>query len=146
MAVLMEFIQKVCGKKMLQLVGNAHVITPNLTEALLLLYGKEGMEKRYASLLELDGRKRLEQIGKIGEQLKKEYGLQAAVITGVESKRNVLVVLQEVSVISTQKLSRTSEQTEKIWQENQIQRKQVCRRWETLWWKMVICPGVLPQK
>ena len=78
-------------EKMLQLVGNAHVITPNLTEALLLLYGKEGMEKRYASLLELDGRKRLEQIGKIGEQLKKEYGLQAAVITGVESLAELCV-------------------------------------------------------
>ena len=78
-------------EKMLQLVGNAHVITPNLTEALLLLYGKEGMEKRYASLLELDGRKRLEQIGKIGEQLKKEYGLQAAVITGVESQAELCV-------------------------------------------------------
>ena len=78
-------------EKMLQLVGNAHVITPNLKEALLLLYGKEGMEKRYASLLELDGRKRLEQIGKIGEQLKKEYGLQAAVITGVESQAELCV-------------------------------------------------------
>lgn len=78
-------------EKMLQLVGNAHVITPNLTEALLLLYGKEEMEKRYASLLELDGRKRLEQIGKIGEQLKKEYGLQAAVITGVESQAELCV-------------------------------------------------------
>ena len=78
-------------EKMLQLVGNSHVITPNLTEALLLLYGKEGMEKRYASLLELDGRKRLEQIGKIGEQLKKEYGLQAAVITGVESQAELCV-------------------------------------------------------
>ena len=78
-------------EKMLQLVGNAHVITPNLTEALLLLYGKEGMEKRYASLLELDGRKRLEQIGKIGEQLKKGYGLQAAVITGVESQAELCV-------------------------------------------------------
>jgi len=78
-------------EKMLQLVGNAHVITPNLTEALLLLYGKEGMEKRYASLLELDGRKRLEQIGKIGEQLKKEYGLQTAVITGVESQAELCV-------------------------------------------------------
>ena len=78
-------------EKMLQLVGNAHVITPNLTEALLLLYGKEGMEKRYASLLELDGMKRLEQIGKIGEQLKKEYGLQAAVITGVESQAELCV-------------------------------------------------------
>ena len=82
---------EVLREKMLQLVGNAHVITPNLTEALLLLYGKEGMEKRYASLLELDGRKRLEQIGKIGEQLKKEYGLQAAVITGVESQAELCV-------------------------------------------------------
>ena len=91
MAMLMEFIQKGLREKMLQLVGNAHVITPNLTEALLLLYGKEGMEKRYASLLELDGRKRLEQIGKIGEQLKKEYGLQAAVITGVESQTELCV-------------------------------------------------------
>ena len=50
-------------EKMLQLVGNAHVITPNLTEALLLLYGKEGMEKRYASLLELDGWNRSERLG-----------------------------------------------------------------------------------
>nr|WP_294664093.1 pyridoxamine kinase [uncultured Blautia sp.] len=74
-------------EKMLQLVRNAHVITPNLTEALLLLYGKEEMEKRYASLLELDGRKRLEQIGKIGEQLVEEYGLKAAVITGVEYEK-----------------------------------------------------------
>ncbi len=62
-------------EKMLQLVGNAHVITPNLTEALLLLYGKEGMEKRYASLLELDGRKRLEQIGKIGGAAEKRIWL-----------------------------------------------------------------------
>ena len=73
------------GKKMNQLVRNAQVITPNLTEALLLLYGKEEMEKRYAGLLELDGEKRLEQIGKIGEQLANEYGLQAAVVTGVEN-------------------------------------------------------------
>lgn len=78
-------------ERMIQLVRSAQVITPNLTEALLLLYGKEEMEKRYAGLLELDGRKRLEQIGKIGELLKKEYGLQAAVITGVESQAELCV-------------------------------------------------------
>lgn len=78
-------------ERMVQLVRSAQVITPNLTEALLLLYGKEEMEKRYAGLLELDGRKRLEQIGKIGELLKKEYGLQAAVITGVESQAELCV-------------------------------------------------------
>ena len=41
-------------------------------------------EKRYAGLLELDGEKRLEQIGKIGEKLANQYCLQAAVITGIE--------------------------------------------------------------
>ena len=71
-------------ERMIQLVRSAQVITPNLTEALLLLYGKEEMEKRYAGLLELDGEKRLEQIGKIGEKLVNEYCLQAAVITGIE--------------------------------------------------------------
>ena len=71
-------------ERMVQLVRSAQVITPNLTEALLLLYGKEEMEKRYAGLLELDGEKRLEQIEKIGEKLANEYCLQAAVITGIE--------------------------------------------------------------
>ena len=52
-------------ERMVQLVRSAQVITPNLTEALLLLYGKEEMEKRYAGLMELDGEK-------------------AAVITGIE--------------------------------------------------------------
>ena len=33
-------------ERMIQLVRSAQVITPNLTEALLLLYGKEEMEKR----------------------------------------------------------------------------------------------------
>ena len=43
------------------------------------------MEKRYARAYGTGWKeKRLEQIGKIGEQLKKEYGLQAAVITGIE--------------------------------------------------------------
>lgn len=71
-------------ERMVQLVRSAQVITPNLTEALLLLYGKEEMEKRYAGLMELDGEKRLEQIEKIGEKLANEYCLQAAVITGIE--------------------------------------------------------------
>ena len=71
-------------ERMVQLVRSAQVITPNLTEALLLLYGKEEMEKRYTGLLELDGEKRLEQIEKIGEKLANEYCLQAAVITGIE--------------------------------------------------------------
>ena len=39
------FSETLC-EKMWELVLHANVITPNLTEALLLLYGKEGMEKQ----------------------------------------------------------------------------------------------------
>ena len=78
-------------EKMLQLVKHAQVITPNLTEALLLLYGREEMEKRYAGLMEADKEERLEQIGKIGKQLVEEYGLKASVITGVEFQAELCV-------------------------------------------------------
>lgn len=40
--------------------------------------------KKIRRALELDGEKRLEQIGKIGEKLANQYCLQAAVITGIE--------------------------------------------------------------
>lgn len=74
-------------EKMIQLVRSAQVITPNLTEALLLLYGKEEMEKKYAELLAVDGEKRLELIGKVGEKLAADYELKAAVITGIEYEK-----------------------------------------------------------
>ena len=70
--------------KMLQLISCARVITPNLTEALLLLYGQSDLEEKYAALMALTGAKRLEQIEKIGAELVGHFHLQAAVITGVE--------------------------------------------------------------
>lgn len=71
-------------EKMVQLVRNAQVITPNLTEALLLMYGREEMEKKYAELFATEGEERLKHIGRLGELLIEEYGLKAAVITGIE--------------------------------------------------------------
>lgn len=73
--------------KMLQLASCARVVTPNLTEALLLLYGKPKLEEKYASLMALEGEKCLGQIGKIGEELAERFHLQAAVITGIECKK-----------------------------------------------------------
>lgn len=75
-------------KKMLQLADCAQVITPNLTEALLLLYGKAEMEESYASLMALTGEKRLEMIGEIGKEMAERFHLQAAVITGIEYEKN----------------------------------------------------------
>ena len=42
-------------ERMVQLVRSAQVITPNLTEALLLLYGKEEMEKSVLHVAQLLG-------------------------------------------------------------------------------------------
>ena len=71
-------------EKMIRLVRSSQVITPNLTEALLLLYGREEMEKKYAELFATKGEERLKHIGRLGELLIEEYGLKAAVITGIE--------------------------------------------------------------
>lgn len=89
-------------EKMLQLVSCAQVITPNLTEALLLLDGKSEMEKRYASLMALAGEKRLEQIGKIGEELAERFHLQAAVITGIEYEKETQAVKAGTEEVQTQ--------------------------------------------
>lgn len=54
-------------ERMIQLVRSAQVITPNLTEALLLLYGKEEMEKDTPGFWNWMGRNgwsRLEKSGK----------------------------------------------------------------------------------
>lgn len=71
-------------EKMQQLVKNAQVITPNLTEALLLLYGKENLETRYSKLMEAEDSDRLKQIEEVGYKLLKAFDLRTAVITGVE--------------------------------------------------------------
>ena len=71
-------------ERLLELAGRAQVITPNLTEALLLLYGGEKMEQQYQRLLSLPGKGRLEEIKRIGMTLMERFSLQAAVITGIE--------------------------------------------------------------
>lgn len=71
-------------EKMRILAGCADVITPNLTEALLLLYGKEGMEEQWRLLEQNKGPDRLSRIGEIGSRLKEQFSVRAAVITGVD--------------------------------------------------------------
>lgn len=74
-------------RKMLQLVGMAQVITPNLTEALLLLYGAEETERHYKCLMEKEGDDRLAAIKRIGEKLTEEFSLVGAVLTGIEYEK-----------------------------------------------------------
>ena len=67
-----------------ELVRRSYVITPNLTEALILLYGKEKMEAIWREFQEISGRERLDQIEEIGRRLAEEFSLSAVVITGVD--------------------------------------------------------------
>ena len=71
-------------EKMRTLVREATVITPNLTEALLLLYGEEGMKERMKALSDMEETQLLKEIEKSGRDLTQRFGLEAIVITGVE--------------------------------------------------------------
>ncbi|MDO4338811.1 MAG: pyridoxamine kinase [Eubacteriales bacterium] len=78
------YTEELCGK-MREIVSRAHVITPNLTEALLLLYGKDGMETVWKELssaaAQADFPGRIEEIG---IELTERFQLKATVITGVD--------------------------------------------------------------
>lgn len=80
------FSEALC-EKMKLLVSHATVITPNLTEALLLLYGREGMEKQWEALQRLGERAYLPAVEEYGKELLKRFPIAAAVITGIDCRK-----------------------------------------------------------
>lgn len=77
------FTENLC-EKMRELVSHANVITPNLTEALLLLYGKEGMEKKWQQMLAVNEKQKQALIEETGLLLLEKFKLDSLVITGVD--------------------------------------------------------------
>ena len=71
-------------EKMRTLVREATVITPNLTEALLLLYGEDGMKERVKVFSDMEETQLLKEIETSGRDLTLRFGLESVVITGVE--------------------------------------------------------------
>ena len=69
-----------------ELTRRSYVITPNLTEALLLLYGKEKMEEIWNKLQKVSEARRMEEIREIGCRLARKFSLPAVVITGVDHR------------------------------------------------------------
>ena len=69
-----------------ELTRRSYVITPNLTEALLLLYGKEKMEEIWNKLQKASEARRMEEIREIGCGLARKFSLPAVVITGVDHR------------------------------------------------------------
>ncbi|MBQ8305562.1 MAG: bifunctional hydroxymethylpyrimidine kinase/phosphomethylpyrimidine kinase [Blautia sp.] len=67
-----------------KLIRMADVITPNLTEAILLLAGIDGLKKEWNRLGSETGEEKRMHILSIAEALSREYGIGTVVITGIE--------------------------------------------------------------
>lgn len=81
------FYTEALCEKMRRIAGRAHVITPNLTEAILLLKGRAGLEEIWKELKALKEEEFCERVQKLGEELCSRFSLRAAVITGIEKDR-----------------------------------------------------------
>lgn len=81
--VYKTYSEELC-EKMRILVQHATVITPNLTEALLLLYGKQGMKERTELFSGMKEEQLLGEIEDLGRKLACHFGLESIVITGVD--------------------------------------------------------------
>ena len=80
-AVYPIYTEELCSR-FRELARRSYVITPNLTEALLLLYGKNKMEEIWKEFQSFSGEERLAQIRETGYRLVKRFSLPAVVITG----------------------------------------------------------------
>lgn len=70
-------------EKMRILAEKASIITPNLTEALLLLYGKEKIRERWKWMAALNQKDFMGEVEKTGKKLAEAFGVEA-VITGID--------------------------------------------------------------
>lgn len=75
------YTEELC-EKMRMLVREAAVITPNITEALLLLYGREKMHTEWQQLSELSREDLMKYVQTTGRLLTQEFNVEA-VITGI---------------------------------------------------------------
>lgn len=75
------YTEELC-EKMRMLVREAAVITPNITEALLLLYGREKMHTEWQRLSELSREDLMKYVQTTGRLLTQEFNVEA-VITGI---------------------------------------------------------------
>lgn len=71
-------------EKMRKLAKQADVLTPNLTEAFLLLYGKNGMEMAWEELASMEKEQYLDAVAETGELLKERFALRGITVTGIE--------------------------------------------------------------
>lgn len=76
------------GKRMRELAARAHILTPNLTEVLILLGDAVYMEEEWAKLSVLSETEYLKAVEKIAVRLHKEYPSAISVITGIHCHKD----------------------------------------------------------
>lgn len=76
------------GRRMRELAACANVLTPNLTEALILLEDAEFMEKKWEEMSILSEDEYLKAVEEIGKRLYNAYPSAIAVITGIHCNKN----------------------------------------------------------
>ena len=74
-------------EKMRMLVREAAVITPNITDALLLLYGREKMHTEWQKISGFSGEELLKYVQTIGSLLTEKFDVEA-VITGISHEED----------------------------------------------------------
>lgn len=76
------------GRRMREVAENAHILTPNLTEALILLEDEKTMQKEWKRLHQLPEEEFLAEVVKIGKRLQERYPKAISVITGIDCLRD----------------------------------------------------------
>lgn len=76
------------GKRMRELAACAQILTPNLTEAMILLEDEEHMLKEWKKLHQLPEDGFLAEVEKIGKRLYETYPKAISVITGIDCRKD----------------------------------------------------------
>lgn len=79
-----DFLTQELCDQMRQLVMQADVITPNLTEAILLLYPLNQLEEKWQEFSGLENEMLRRKVEEIALKMKRQYHMKALVITGVD--------------------------------------------------------------
>ncbi|MDO4454568.1 MAG: pyridoxamine kinase [Eubacteriales bacterium] len=79
-----DFMTQDLCNEMKRLAENADVLTPNMTEAILLLYGMDELNRCWQEICNYQGAELRQRAEEIAEQLVKKYHVKAVVITGID--------------------------------------------------------------
>ena len=83
-----DFMTQDLCNEMKRLAENADVLTPNLTEAILLLYGMQELNHYWQEICESQGLKFRQRAEEMAEQIAQKYHVKTVVITGIDLKQD----------------------------------------------------------